>query len=186
MAKKEPYDMTNSYARMERDKRKAIGNPNKNIHHKKNGSNYQKDTGSMVRSTSARQEPEKMSTTMKVLIGVVFVALVAALAAQVKTIDDRQTFAAQLGQKTGDTPVMSRLRFARLSAVKTPDELLRQLRRAISLLHGSVNLLSLAEDIFRWCREQDDLLNHRRRQQRPIEFIRIRWALDYYQAGDAE
>ena len=61
------------------DKRKAIGNPNKNIHHKKNGSNYQKDTGSMVRSTSARQEPEKMSTTMKVLIGVVFVALVAAL-----------------------------------------------------------------------------------------------------------
>ena len=54
MAKKEPYDMTNNYARMERDKRKAIGNPNKNIHHKKNGSNYQKDTGSMVRSTSAR------------------------------------------------------------------------------------------------------------------------------------
>ena len=68
MAKKEPYDMTNNYARMERDKRKAIGNPNKNIHHKKNGSNYQKDTGSMVRSTSTRQEPEKMSTTMKVLI----------------------------------------------------------------------------------------------------------------------
>ena len=61
------------------DKRKAIGNPNKNVHHKKNGSNYQKDTGSMVRSTSARQEPEKMSTTMKVLIGVVFVVLVAAL-----------------------------------------------------------------------------------------------------------
>ena len=79
MAKKEPYDMTNNYARMERDKRKAIGNPNKNIHHKKNGSNYQKDTGSMVRSTSTRQEPEKMSTTMKVLIGVVFVVLVAAL-----------------------------------------------------------------------------------------------------------
>lgn len=79
MAKKEPYDMTNNYARMERDKRKAIGNPNKNVHHKKNGSNYQKDTGSMVRSTSTRQEPEKMSTTMKVLIGVVFVALVAAL-----------------------------------------------------------------------------------------------------------
>ena len=79
MAKKEPYDMTNSYARMERDKRKAIGNPNKNVHHKKNGSNYQKDTGSMVRSTSARQEPEKMSTTMKVLIGVVFVVLVGAV-----------------------------------------------------------------------------------------------------------
>ena len=33
----------------------------------------------MVGITSTRQEPEKMSTTMKVLIGVVFGALVAAL-----------------------------------------------------------------------------------------------------------
>ena len=88
MAKKEPYDMTNNYARMERDKRKAIGNPNKNIHHKKNGSNYQKDTGSMVRSTSTRQEPEKMSTTMKVLIGVVFVVLVAALVLSIRLSRD--------------------------------------------------------------------------------------------------
>ena len=87
MAKKEPYDMTNSYARMERDKRKAIGNPNKNVHHKKNGSNYQKDTGSMVRSTSARQEPEKMSTTMKVLIGVVFGLYPANKASKLKPIE---------------------------------------------------------------------------------------------------
>ena len=43
-----------------------------------------------------------------------------------------------------------------------------------------------AEDIFRWCQESDDLLNHHRRQQRPTEFIRIRWALEYYQAGDAD
>lgn len=77
-------------------------------------------------------------------------------------------------------------RFTRLSAVKTPDDLLRQLRRAVKLLNGSVNLISLAEDIFRWCQESDDLLNHHRRQQRPTEFIRIRWALEYYQAGDAD
>ena len=94
-------------------------------------------------------------------------ALVAAVSANVKAIDERQ-------------------RFTRLSAVKTPDDLLRQLRRAVKLLNGSVNLISLAEDIFRWCQESDDLLNHHRRQQRPTEFIRIRWALEYYQAGDAD
>ncbi|QLS04899.1 type I-E CRISPR-associated protein Cse2/CasB [Citrobacter freundii] len=113
-------------------------------------------------------------------------ALTAALAAHVKSIDERQKFAAQLGQMTGNNPVMSELRFSRLSVVKTPDELLRQLLRAVRLLKGSVNLPSLAEDIFHWCQENDELLNHIRRQQRPTEFIRIRWALEYYQAGDAD
>lgn len=107
-------------------------------------------------------------------------ALVAAVAAHVKTIDERQPFAAQLGT------VMSELRFKRLSAAKKPDELLRQMLRAVKLLNGSVNLISLADDIFRWCEEHDDLLNHKRRQQRPTEFIRIRWALEYYQGGDAD
>ncbi|MCZ5841071.1 type I-E CRISPR-associated protein Cse2/CasB, partial [Escherichia coli] len=48
-------------------------------------------------------------------------ALVAAVAANVKAIDERQLFAAQLA-----AAVMSEGRFTRLSAVKTPDELLRQ------------------------------------------------------------
>lgn len=112
-------------------------------------------------------------------------AMVAALASHVRFIDERQSFAAQLGQSTGNNRVMSELRFKRLSAAKTPDDLLRQLRRAVRLLNGSLNLISLAEDIFVWCREHDELMNHIRRQQRPTEFIRIRWALDYYQAGDA-
>lgn len=68
-------------------------------------------------------------------------ALVAAVSANVKAIDERQPFAAQLAA------VMSEGRFTRLSAVKTPDDLLRQLRRAVKLLNGSVNLISLAEDI---------------------------------------
>ncbi|HBM3289331.1 TPA: type I-E CRISPR-associated protein Cse2/CasB [Klebsiella michiganensis] len=112
-------------------------------------------------------------------------ALTAALAAHVKSIDERQKFAAQLGQMTGNNPVMSELRFSRLSAVKTSDELLRQLLRAVQLLNGVVNLTSLAEDVFIWCRENDELLRHIRRRQRPTEFIRIRWALEYYQAGEA-
>ncbi|CAM6469998.1 type I-E CRISPR-associated protein Cse2/CasB [Leclercia adecarboxylata] len=112
-------------------------------------------------------------------------AITAALAAQVKSIDERQTFAAQLGQMTGNNPVMSELRFSSLSAVKTPDKLLRQLLRAVRLLNGAVNLPSLAEDVFHWCRENDELQNHIRRQQRPTECIRVRWAMEYYQAGDA-
>ena len=52
-------------------------------------------------------------------------ALIAAVSANVKAIDERQPFAAQLAA------VMSKGRFTRLSAVKTPDELLRQLRRAV-------------------------------------------------------
>ncbi|MDV2904793.1 type I-E CRISPR-associated protein Cse2/CasB [Phytobacter diazotrophicus] len=112
-------------------------------------------------------------------------AITAALAAHVKSIVKEPNFAAQLGQMTGNNQVMSELRFSRLSAVKTPDELLRQLLRAVRLLNGVVNLPSLADDVFHWCRENDELLNHIRRQQSPTEFIRIRWALEYYQAGDA-
>ncbi|GJL44642.1 type I-E CRISPR-associated protein Cse2/CasB [Citrobacter farmeri] len=111
-------------------------------------------------------------------------AMTAALAAHVRLIDERQSFATQLGYSS--TAAMSELRFKRLLAVKTPDELLRQLRRAIRLLNGSVNLISLAEDIFVWCREQDELMRHIRQQQRPTEFIRIRWALEYYQADDVD
>lgn len=87
-------------------------------------------------------------------------ALVAAVSANVKAIDERQPFAAQLAA------VMSEGRFTRLSAVKTPDDLLRQLRRAVKLLNGSVNLISLAEDIFRWCRGERRPAHHHRRQQR--------------------
>lgn len=111
-------------------------------------------------------------------------ALTAALTAQVKSIDTHHSFAAQLGRTDESKRVMSELRFSRLSAAKTPDDLLRQLRRAVQLLKGKVNLPSLAEDIFCWCQENDESISHQRRQRRPVECIRIRWALEYFQAGD--
>lgn len=113
-------------------------------------------------------------------------ALIAALAAEIKTVTKDRPFAAQLGHKDGEKPVMSVQRFRRLSSVKTPNDLLRQLRRAIKLLRGTVTLRSLAEDIFHWCQEQDDLQNHKCRRQRPTEFIHIRWALEYYHANDTD
>ncbi|MDF7680084.1 type I-E CRISPR-associated protein Cse2/CasB [Enterobacteriaceae bacterium ESL0689] len=113
-------------------------------------------------------------------------ALTAALAADIKTVVQNTPFAAQLGQQTGDKPVMSEQRFRRLSAVKDPDDLLRQLRRAVKLLRGNVNLSSLTEDIFHWCQEYDDVQNHKRRRQPLTDFITIRWALDYYHADEDE
>ncbi|MBL7636889.1 type I-E CRISPR-associated protein Cse2/CasB [Atlantibacter hermannii] len=112
-------------------------------------------------------------------------ALVAGLVSQVKSNDERQTFAARAGNKSErKRPLMSELRFARLRAVKTPDALLRQLRRAVMLLGGNVNVVSLAEDVFHWCQEHEDLRTHYRRQQPLTEFIQIRWAMEYYQADD--
>lgn len=113
-------------------------------------------------------------------------ALTAALASEIKNVVEDKPFAAQLGQKEGEKQVMTIQRFRRLSSVKTPDVLLRQLRRAVRLLRGKVNLSSLAEDIFHWCQEYEDLQTHKRRYRRPTEFIHIRWALDYYQADEVE
>lgn len=109
--------------------------------------------------------------------------IVAALAAHVKTIETRQPFAAQLGQTNGNNPVMSELRFRRLSQARTQEELFRQLRRAVQLLGGTVNLPDLAEGVFRWCAEEDAHARHAAQKRTPTEYIRVRWALDYYMAG---
>lgn len=109
--------------------------------------------------------------------------IVAALAAHVKTIDTRHAFAAQLGHINGNNPVMSELRFRRLSQARTQEELFRQLRRAVQLLGGTVNLLDLAESVFRWCAEEDERARHTAQKRTPTEYIRVRWALDYYMAG---
>lgn len=110
--------------------------------------------------------------------------IVAALAAQVKTIETRQTFAAQLGQTTGNNPVMSELRFRRLNQARTHEELFRQLRRAVQLLGGAVNLPDLADGVFRWCAEVDECMRHAAQKRTPTDYIRVRWALDYYMAGN--
>ncbi|EPE1851031.1 type I-E CRISPR-associated protein Cse2/CasB [Cronobacter dublinensis] len=109
--------------------------------------------------------------------------IVAGLAAHVKSIETRQSFAAQLGQISGNNPVMSELRFRRLNQAHSQEELFRQLRRAMQLLGGTVNLPDLAEGVFRWCAEEDERERHAAQKRTPTEYIRVRWALDYYMAG---
>jgi CRISPR type I-E-associated protein CasB/Cse2 len=109
-------------------------------------------------------------------------AVLAAVMAHVKSNNEKEHFAAQLGVEKKGRTVMSELRFSRLSGAKTHDELLRQLRRAVKLCEGVVNIPDLAEGIFRWCREESDHYL----KLKPTEYIRIRWAMEYYQAVTPE
>ncbi|EKA0984449.1 type I-E CRISPR-associated protein Cse2/CasB [Cronobacter sakazakii] len=110
--------------------------------------------------------------------------IVAALAAHIKTVDTRASFAEQLGHKEGNHAVMSELRFRRLSQARTQEELFRQLRRAVQLLRGVVNLPDLAEGVFRWCKEENERECRAAHRRAPTDYIRVRWALDYYMADN--
>nr|WP_276643261.1 type I-E CRISPR-associated protein Cse2/CasB [Siccibacter turicensis] len=112
-------------------------------------------------------------------------AIVAALAAHVSETSTATPFAAQLAQEKGHRQVMSVLRFQRLLAVRSHEELLRQLRRAVQLLGGNVNLLDLAESVFCWCREEDERIRHLPTSRQPTEYLRVRWTMQYYQACDS-
>lgn len=113
-------------------------------------------------------------------------AIFAAIAAHVKTDDEKADFGAQLGYPKGNGPRLSVLRFTRLQRARTPDDLLRQLRRAVKMLEGKVNLIDLADSILCWCREADEIARHRYSHRPATEFVRIRWAMAYYQAGTAD
>lgn len=111
-------------------------------------------------------------------------AIVAALAAHVTEDHAAIPFAAQLAQEKHNRQTLSGLRFQRLLAVRSHDELLRQLRRAVQLLGGKVNLMDLAESVFCWCCEEDERLRHLTPLRRPTEYLRVRWTMQYYQACD--
>ena len=79
---------------------------------------------------------------------------------------------------------MSELRFRRLLAVRTEEGLFRELRRAVKLADGRLNIVSLADDVFRWCADNQILTLNRSQYTRPTDLIQVRWSLDYYGASD--
>lgn len=103
-------------------------------------------------------------------------ALLAGLAAHVKrhTTNER-SLAVQMGSpKPGsDRATVSELRFRRILAIDDLGELYTQLRRAISLLDGTANLIDLARVLFRW---------QPIAEQNPSD-PRKNWAYDYYAAA---
>ena len=84
MAKNNYQVNVNQYANQEEAKRKAKGNPNKNVHHKKKNSNYGGYTAGnymaqKIMDKANQQERVKLPTWLKIYLGVVFAALLVVL-----------------------------------------------------------------------------------------------------------
>ena len=75
----------------------------------------------------------------------------------------------------GKKAPMSEIRFQQLQKSRTTDEFYRNVRRAIALLGGRVNIVSLANDIIQWHQE----FNHQIDRQ-PSRRLAVRWATDYF------
>ncbi|NLI34502.1 MAG: type I-E CRISPR-associated protein Cse2/CasB [Deltaproteobacteria bacterium] len=98
-------------------------------------------------------------------------ALVAGLAAHVRSIDPGAEIAVQMGQgKPGSgSAVVSGLRFRRLLKIQDREELFLAMIRIIALLGGGLNLLSLVKGAYEW-----------------NEWTRKKWAFDYYSTAPSE
>lgn len=84
MAKNKTQVNVNHYANQEEAIRKAKGNPNKNVHHKKKNSNYGGYTtgaymAHKVAETVGKQERVKLPMWLNVTLGVEFAAVMAVL-----------------------------------------------------------------------------------------------------------
>ncbi|MDD2773415.1 MAG: type I-E CRISPR-associated protein Cse2/CasB [Elusimicrobiales bacterium] len=73
---------------------------------------------------------------------------------------------------------MSELRFQQLQKSPTVDDFYRRIIRAIRLLDGNVNLVSLANDIIQWHQEFNKPIG-----REPAKRLAVRWATDYYTAA---
>lgn len=84
MAKKSVQATVNQYANKQEDIRKAKGNPNKNVHAKKNGSNYQGYTAGhymadKIAQKAAKQERVALPKSLKIALGVDIAVLLVVL-----------------------------------------------------------------------------------------------------------
>ncbi|OEU64032.1 MAG: type I-E CRISPR-associated protein Cse2/CasB [Desulfobacterales bacterium PC51MH44] len=86
------------------------------------------------------------------------------------------SFAEQLATPVkSKKPAMSELRFQQLQKSRTTDDFYRRILRAIRLLDGKVNILSLANDIIHWHREFDNQID-----RKPSNRLAVCWATDYF------
>lgn len=88
------------------------------------------------------------------------------------------SFAEQLGTPLkGQKVPLSELRFQQLQKSRSTDDFYRRMIRAIRLLDGNVNLVSLADDIIQWHMEFNKWID-----RQPTNRLAVRWATDYYTA----
>lgn len=107
-------------------------------------------------------------------------AMMAAVLARVKKIpENNYSFAKTLAlpKESGSKSAMSELRFQQLQKSQTEDEFFMRLCRAVALMGGKVNIVSLADDILHWLSE------HRYGPaSKPQDRLAVCWASDYYAA----
>lgn len=87
-------DLANEYTPRERNIQKAKGNPNKNIHQKKNGSNYHytptaaSGVGRTIANKVQNQEHVKLPTWLYVVLGALFVGILVTLILRLTALKD--------------------------------------------------------------------------------------------------
>ncbi|NOQ77525.1 MAG: type I-E CRISPR-associated protein Cse2/CasB [Methylococcaceae bacterium] len=72
---------------------------------------------------------------------------------------------------------MSELRFQQLQKSPSTEDFYRRIIRAIQLLKGQVNIVSLAHDIIQWHKEFEHPVSHSATNR-----LAVRWATDYFTA----
>jgi CRISPR system Cascade subunit CasB len=105
-------------------------------------------------------------------------AAVAGLLSHIKFDNSNASFAALLARPVkGDKPAMSELRFQQLQKSSTTQDFYRRILRAIHLLGGSANVVSLGNDIIHWHQEFENKID-----REPAKRLAVRWATDYFTA----
>ncbi len=104
-------------------------------------------------------------------------AMVAAIVSRIKKNEEKISFAKHLGfpKDGGGQSAMSELRFQQLQKSRTSDEFFTRICRAIALLGGKSNVVSVADDVLHWLSEQ-----RFGPSSKPQDRLAVRWASDYY------
>jgi len=105
----------------------------------------------------------------------------ATVAGVISHVDENRNdkhFAAQLADRreSSGNPVMSELRFAQLQKSRTIDEFFIRMVRAVKLLQGNANIISVADSIFHWVKEMVD----GEIDENPRNHLCVRWGIEYF------
>ena len=116
--------------------------------------------------------PEKTAYSQRMFVK----AAIAGIVSHVKENETSGRFAQQLATAVkGQKAAMSETRFQQLQKSRTTDDFYRRMIRAVRLLNGRVNIVSLANDIIHWHKEYNQPFD-----REPANRLAVRWATDYY------
>lgn len=87
-------DLSNEITTRQRNTQKAKGNPNKNVHHKKNGSNYRgTPTAQVLLEKAKKQEHVKLPKWLGITLAILFTGVVVTLLLRLTAMKDSMTLA---------------------------------------------------------------------------------------------